>query len=291
MGNEELPLNAQENAYIFGSESGVEMMRLLDQERIMTTAFGGLLAERSNDVGNIYDVLDMACGPGGWVHELADTYPDMNVTGIDISHKMINYASTIANVRGLTNAHFRVMNILQPLEFPDASFDLINVRLIEAAVKRDRIAQVLQQGYQLLRPDGIFRWSEVGPGCHSTPNFARLAKMIRLAMHAAGFGFALEGETQGLMPMMEPLMAQTGFVQTNQNAFLLDCSYGKPGHKGAYEDLRVAFKLLQPLLVSTGVATQVEVDRLYEEALEEMQHPDFHSIIFLLTAWGIKPQP
>ena len=46
---------------------------------------------------------------------------------------------------------------------------------------------------------------------------------------------------------------------------------------------------MQPLLLKTGVATQDEADRLYEQAMEEMQSEDFCSLAFILTAWGQKP--
>ncbi len=62
------------------------------------------------------------------MHDVAHTYPEIEVTGIDISHNMIAYARAHAEVRGLTNAHFQVMNALEQLDFPDASFDLVNAR-------------------------------------------------------------------------------------------------------------------------------------------------------------------
>jgi hypothetical protein len=51
----------------------------------------------------------------------------------------------------------------------------------------------------------------------------------------------------------------------------------------------VAFKLIQPFLVQTGVTTQEQVDQLYEQMLLEMRSPDFCGLAYLLTVWGKRP--
>ena len=64
-----------ENVYFNDPNSGGEMARLLDQDRLITQGMGGLLPERSNDFSGINRVLDVACGPGGWSQEVAFAYP------------------------------------------------------------------------------------------------------------------------------------------------------------------------------------------------------------------------
>src|ERR1051326_7432615 len=100
-------------------ESGGEMIRLLDQDRLFTRGMGGLLAERNNDFQDIERVLDVGCGPGGWSQELAFAHRDIEVVGIDISEAMIGYARNQARIQSLENLSFHIMDILQPLDFPD----------------------------------------------------------------------------------------------------------------------------------------------------------------------------
>src|SRR6516164_3260497 len=118
------------NIYISDPESGAEMARLIDQDRLITTGMGGLLPERSNDFTGIGRVLDGACGPGGWALEIAFKHPEIEVVGFDVSKAMIDYANAQARVQGLDNASFQVMNLLKPLDFPDNSFDLSNGRFV-----------------------------------------------------------------------------------------------------------------------------------------------------------------
>src|SRR5437588_1520651 len=109
--------NKRENIYFNDPESGAEMARLLNQDRLITKGMGGLFAERS-DLSGIHRILDVGCGPGGWALEVAFTYPEIEVVGLDISEAMINYARTQAKVRGLDNAHVSVIDARQSLDFP-----------------------------------------------------------------------------------------------------------------------------------------------------------------------------
>src|SRR5438552_15885823 len=96
------------NVYISDPESGAEMARLLDQDRLITKGMGGLFPERSNDFSGIHRVLDAACGPGGWAMEIAFRHPDIGAVGFDVSQAMIDYANAKARVPVLENASVRM---------------------------------------------------------------------------------------------------------------------------------------------------------------------------------------
>ncbi|HKF36003.1 MAG TPA: class I SAM-dependent methyltransferase, partial [Ktedonobacteraceae bacterium] len=108
--------------------SNPEMIRLMIQDHAVTTGMGGPLAEQS-DPASLHRVLDIGCGPGGWLLETAFCYPQMELVGIDISWRMIEYARAEAQARKLNDrVEFLVMDVLRPLEFADNSFDLVNMR-------------------------------------------------------------------------------------------------------------------------------------------------------------------
>src|SRR5690348_8946386 len=98
----------KKSTYILDSESTAEMARLARQDRLITQGMGGLFPER-DDIAGIGRILDIGCGPGGWTLEVAFNYPGVQVTGIDISQIMIQYAQTHATLQGLENASFHVM--------------------------------------------------------------------------------------------------------------------------------------------------------------------------------------
>jgi len=103
----------EENTYIFDTESALEMARLINQERMITTAMGGALSGVP-ELPTQAHVLDLGCGPGGWALDVAFIYPDAKVAGIDISQTMIGYANARAHAQLLTNASFGVMDIREP---------------------------------------------------------------------------------------------------------------------------------------------------------------------------------
>ena len=134
------------------------------------------------------EVLDIGCGPGGWVQRAAQDSPRMHVTGIDLSATMIAYAQARAGVMRLGNAYFRVIDATGPLDFPDASFDLVNALLISGFLLPQQWVPLLAECRRLLRPGGIARLTEGEWGVVTAADLAtaRLFGLGLDALHHAG---------------------------------------------------------------------------------------------------------
>lgn len=277
--------------YFIDAENAAEMARLTIQARLLTKAMGGLLPGQSN-LTTIHDVLDIACGPGEWVLDVARAYPQMQVTGIDISELMIEYAGAQALTQKLDNANFRVINVLEPLDFPDGSFDLINARLIAGFMPRITWPVFIQECLRITRPGGVIRLTECEFGMSGITNSPSCEKLFGLgtqAMKSAGLSFSPDGQNVGMTPMLGRLLRDAGCQNIRSRAHALDYSAGTEAHINWHQNLRTFLKLLQPFLIKMGVTTQEEVDVLYHRAMAEMQSDDFCGIWFLLTVWGSKP--
>jgi ubiquinone/menaquinone biosynthesis C-methylase UbiE len=282
------PTIQKENTYVIDSESTAEMARLMRQDQLVTHEMGGLFPE-GLDLTNVSRILDVACGPGGWTLETAFLYADKEVVGIDISQKMIEYAQTQAKVQGLTNAHFTVMNALKPLDFPDSSFDLVNMRLAVAFMLPEVWPRFLKECYRILKPGGIIRLTEVEWGFVNKPATEKFMGLSSLALSKAGQSFSPNGLHLGINTVLSRLVQNAGFQHIGKLPHFIDHSYGTHAHEGFYHDLAAAFHLIMPFLAKTGVATQEELDQLYPKVLAEMQMEDFCSVWYLLTVWGYKP--
>ena len=149
-----------ENTYIIDAESGAEMARLINQDHCMNEAMKGLFPA-SVDLDTVVDVLDVACGPGGWVEEVAFLYPHLKVVGIDISRSMIEFAKQRAEVQFLDNTSFEVMDARQPLAFPDGAFDVVNARFMAAFLPRREWPGLIKEFTRLTRPGGTIVLTEV----------------------------------------------------------------------------------------------------------------------------------
>jgi SAM-dependent methyltransferase len=277
-----------DNVYFNDPENVAEMARLLGQDRLVTKGMGGLFSERS-DLSGIHRILDAACGPGGWAREVAFTYPKIEVVGIDVSRAMIDYANAQARVQGLDNASFQVMDIQKPLDFPDGSFDLINARFINFLPAAAWL-QLMQEFGRITRPGGVIRLTESEWWYFTnSPALENLNAMIIRALKLQGESFSQSGRFTGVLPMLGRFLLDAGCANVNYRSHAIDYSYGTEACEGFRHDAAIVFKLFQPFIVRMGVATQEEVNQLYEQMQLEMMKDDFRGLMLPLTAWGEKP--
>jgi ubiquinone/menaquinone biosynthesis C-methylase UbiE len=276
-----------DNVYISDPESGAEMARLIDQDRLITKGMGGLFPERSNDFSGIHRVLNGACGPGGWALEIAFKYPEIEVVGFDVSQVMIDYANAQARVQGLENASFQVMNLLKPLEFPDNSFDLSTVRFVNflPAAMWPRFVRELAR---VTCPGGFIRLTESEWWYFSTsPALETLNSMVIKSVQLQG-GYSQTGRFTGILPLLGNLLRQAGCVNITLVSHVIDFSYGTDAYEGFRHDASIVFKLFQPFIIRMQVASQSELDDLYHQMVLEMLQEDFHGLLLPLTALGEK---
>ncbi|HLX58670.1 MAG TPA: class I SAM-dependent methyltransferase [Ktedonobacteraceae bacterium] len=278
----------EENTYIIDAGDAAEMARLLDQDRIFTESMGGALPEEL-DLANIHDVLDIACGPGGWVRDLARANPGMQLTGVDVSKLMIDFARAEARVQWLNNAHFRVMDVLKPLDFPDGSFDVVNARAIIGFMPTTAWSRLMRECARITRPGGILRLTEFDT--YGTTNSFALEKLNTIGFRAfrlKGQSFSQDDRSLGITPMLGRFLLDAGCINVKMKAYVIDFSAGTEAHESMYQNTQFAIKLSQPFLIKMKVATQEELDGLYEQALMEMMREDFRGLWYYLSAWGEK---
>jgi ubiquinone/menaquinone biosynthesis C-methylase UbiE len=276
-------------SYFIDAENAAEMARLTNQDRIMSKAMGGLFTQRA-DLTTFHDVLDIACGPGGWAIDMARAYPDKQVTGIDISQLMIEYANYQASVQTVPNANFQVMNIANPLDLPDSSFDLVNARLISGFMPHRSWPSFLRECVRITRPGGIIRLTEPERTISTSPAVEQLNDLLARAMHRAGQSVSPSELQFGVTPLLRRFLHDAGYQHIQSEAHVLDSSAGTEEYMSQYQNSMVFFKLLQKFMVKIGVATQEDVEFLYQNALEEMKAPDYCALWYFLTIWGEKPR-
>jgi ubiquinone/menaquinone biosynthesis C-methylase UbiE len=274
--------------YVIDAENAAEMARLMLQDRLLTKTMGGVLAEQS-DLSHVYRVLDIGCGPGGWLLDVTTQYPHIHGVGIDISQLMIAYATSVVKSEKRANVQFRVMDITEPLNFPENTFDLVNGRLLTGVLTTARWPTLLQECLRITRPGGILRFTEAEWGFTNSAAFDTLqGKLGSLALYRAGHSFSPNARTVGTTNMLRLLLQQAGCQQINYHAHALDYSFGTEGYESNVHNMLVFHKLYQPFLVRMQVASQKELQRLYEQMEKEVQSKDFCAIDYFLTVWGRK---
>lgn len=138
-------------------------------------------------LGDGLAVLDVGCGLGGTLAGLAERYPAMKLTGIDIEERQIARAGRRLAAAGQGRVELCVADACA-LPFGDQCFD--RVLAIEAAFHFSSRQQFLREARRVLKPTGILVLSDILPG-------ARLAELE----HEAGPALAVESVIQaGLGP-------------------------------------------------------------------------------------------
>jgi SAM-dependent methyltransferase len=285
----EVPLQSpdeQPNVYFNDPESGAEMARLIAQDQVITRGMGGLFSERANLAG-VHTILDLACGPGGWTLDVASLYPHIQIVGIDISQAMIAYARAQVQVQRLKNIRFHVMDILQPLKFPDASFDMINARLI-GFLPPLYWPKLLKECWRLLKPGGTIRLTEMESPITTSPALQRLQLYFTRALKTAGQSFSPDGELVGTMAVLSCLLRTTGFRAVQMKAHAIEWSAHTNAHDEFYHNFMVGFKLAQKFQTRMNVAPLEDLNRLHEQLVVELQADDFCAVSLYLTVWGEK---
>jgi SAM-dependent methyltransferase len=284
-----LPDPQNQNTYFIDAENAAEMARLTNLGRLITRNMGGLFPQ-TIDLSRIHDVLDIACGPGSWVLDVAKAYPEKRVTGIDISRSMIEYAQAQAREKKLVNVQFEVMDALQPLDFPDSAFDLVNVRFISGFMSKALWPKFVQEIVRITRPGGVIRLTDIESAITNSPSAEKLFELSSRALYLGGRSFSVDGRTIGITLMLGRLLRDAGCINIQKAAYAIDFSFGMEDYVSEYQDLRTFLKLIQPFLVKVGVTRQQEAEVLYQRAMEEMQSPDFCGIWPFLSVWGTKPE-
>lgn len=278
------------NFYLLG-DSQAEMVQLIETDQLFTKAMGGLLPEQPEQtIAQLHDVLDIGCGPGGWVLEMAYALPNIHVTGIDISQGMIDYANALARANGLDNAQFHVANALDPLGFPDASFDLVNARQVEWLWPAASWPAILTEMLRVTRRGGTIRLTSVEwGGVTNSAAFQTIEGLLNRAAKRTGLNLISDDRMMGATVMLSRYMRDAGCVNIQERPSIMDFSAGAEYYQAMTHQWVIVFELVEPFLMGTGVTTKEELDRLRHQFSIEMLEDSFRGILYMLTTWGEKP--
>ncbi|MBX2861863.1 MAG: class I SAM-dependent methyltransferase [Vampirovibrio sp.] len=113
-------------------------------------------------------VLDVGCGSGRAVNQMAKLFPKSAFVGYDLSEEAIQNGKTEATQMGLTNSRFQAKNAT---DFGDAgTYDLITA--FDAIHDQARPDLVLSQIHQALKQDGIFLMQDIAGSSYLEKNKA-----------------------------------------------------------------------------------------------------------------------
>lgn len=265
-----------------------EIARLEIQDKMLTLGMGGVLPELA-DPTLLRRVLDVGCGTGGWLTETAKQYPTIGkLVGVDISNAMVVYARQEATAARLgERVRFQMMDALATLDFPAASFDLVNQRLGFSWLRVWDWQKVLWEYRRVCRPGGIIRITE--PHIIAENNSPALTQFNTLFLEAFWrSGRLFNPGAEGVTGDLVRLLTQYGIQDVQSRVHMLVCRAGTPAGQSFYEDMTRGFELFLPFL-QKWTKTPRDYKKIYQQAKKEVQAANFVATMTLLTAWGKSP--
>lgn len=263
-----------------------ELTRVMLQDQLLTAGMGGVLSEQQN-AKQWTHILDIGCGTGYWLVEAAKTYPNLTtLVGIDISSKMVDYARTRAREHQVDErVQFHVMDALRTLEFPNGSFDFVNLRFGSSYLRTWDWLNMLNEFRRVLKHQGIARLTEPDMVESNSPGLDALQEILIRAFYRAGN--TLAPQLDGITPGLANFLQQSGFKNVQTKRYILHYQAGTSEWQLLFEDLRHSFRNLLPFF-NKWTHVPDNYQNIYQQALHEMQQPDFTANWPLLTAWGSK---
>jgi 2-polyprenyl-3-methyl-5-hydroxy-6-metoxy-1,4-benzoquinol methylase len=171
----------------------------------------GLLEQLENGI----DVLDIGCGSGLAIIELAERFPNSRFVGYDASPEAIATAASEANRRALTNAHFEIRDVAALQE--TAKYDLITA--FDAIHDQAKPDAVLRNIASALKPQGTYLMQDISGSSHIHTDKEHLFGPFLYTiscMHCMSVSLAAGGPGLGAMwgkEVAARMLADAGFTK------------------------------------------------------------------------------
>lgn len=278
----------QPNTYFVQDKSNQdEIERIISQGKMFTREMGGTLPEQSLPLAS-RSALDVACGTGGWLIELAKSYPALtSLVGIDISDRMLDVARAQAKeARVADRVMFQTMDALGRLAFDDSTFDLVNLRFGVSFVRKWDWPKLFAEMARVLRSGGALRITD---SHHIESNSDALNQLWQVGAGAAlAAGNALGPEPDALTSYLAELMRASSFQDVSRTRYRIKYRPGTAAGGAFIEDMERLFQVALPFYRKW---TQVpdNYQDVYQRMLDDMHHKDFEATWPIETVRATKP--
>ena len=248
---------------------------------------GGRLHPEHIAVNAMESVLDLGCGTGEWIFDLARRYPKLRIYGIDSNEGVLRQAKVRRNTSSLRQVELRHMDLLQELPIPDASVDFVHMRHFARYIQPQVWPSMIRECVRVLRPRGWLNIVELELCEISSPACLTLHRAMLQARAKLGRTLDATGSTLGVVQRLYAMLLDVGLYEVGYDVFTVDVG-AMAGHAAPLflsEIVRRAF-VVKPLVVQQGIVESAAFDALVEQAQIELQSPDLCGWAILLSAYG-----
>ena len=127
-------------------------------------------------------ILDMGCSTGHYTLALAETFPDADITGVEISISTLEHAQRVGNSQGYGWQLYQAK--AEETGLPDASFDLVTSYILLHEMPANAVHAVMAEAFRVAKPGADLLMSDV----------TRYAALDKMGVFKADYGAKHGGE-------------------------------------------------------------------------------------------------
>jgi SAM-dependent methyltransferase len=212
----------------------------------------------------------------------------MEVIGVDNCQSILNYARSLARVQGLDNTSFVCMDIRQPLNFDENSFDFIRASLLAPVLSVQDWSSLLAECRRILRPGGILWLVETEWPLTNSAAIEHLGRIVIEALRRIDPDYASGGQYSCPIAVLVPYLRDAGLAQVRDQTYEVPLTAGQIGLHPIIELLSIMLYLMESSLLKWEVTTRAEFDALLRQMELESISQDFRGTLCIGEAWGKK---
>ncbi len=283
------PKSIRLSTYILPDLSTEEVRRQIQfLDRLHIDDIDTLVPEQP-DPTHFGSVLDINCDAGTWILGMARAYQNISqLVSMNVSRQLVEYGRAKAEAQHLSDrVTFQLMDALRVLDFPNHSFDLVNIALGQFYLRTWDWPNFLKEFVRVSQPGGTIRITDIYLIESNSQNLNRLIDIGRESMYQAGYYFTLDrdGNTNGLIPLLQHLGLADIQTYSRTQEYCASTPEGQLFVHSVTDFLVKIRGFLQKWLRLPN-----DYEELYQKVLAELHDPSFVATSPILTIWGTTPE-
>lgn len=234
-----------------------EMNRLDFQHYVLRNLLKGNYLSPVQDPHN---VLDIGCGTGRWMREVATTFPQANVMGIDL----VDPREQAGVLPFPSNCVFTKGNVMNGLPFVNDTFDFVYQRLLVLGLPRGTWSGLLNEILRVTKPGGWIESIEVNmTGQRLGPEMERLARWTHEIALARGCDPMLPEK-------LAPTFTEAGLTNVVSKVFSIPVgNWGGRVGRAMVQDVLAVLKASRSFVAAHAGISLEEYDRIVALGIQE----------------------